>query len=366
MEQQSSTQMSVFIPSSLFMFLFYEILQLFANSCHGEESGVFGHYSPPSIQILAVLPSQLYSFAPAVVSIIGRNFPRSCTVHLYSQPSTHSIMPIHDDILLPSDLHIALPCNTSQYLITFFLSAHIVNDLQLRCKMSGIRHSKCGVDLAIFDLDSTSSSFASLELARLNEAFFFLSPPEFDTLSFRNSSRSTCPILVTGSRFISNSGFEVKCRAQRCTLQCGVHNDSTILLIPDAGCEGIDLLRVHISFTQNAVTAAEAWFDLSIVSDNDPIAPVCASTMISDEVATQRYFSSECSDPRHQIIWNNDHLQLLCDYNFTQYVSAESESASFFSQFQLALSSMPQLVTLVITMCNRPLHLQRMLRSFVK
>jgi hypothetical protein len=232
--------------------------------------------------------------------------------------------------------------------------------------MSGIRHSKCGFDLAIFDLDSTSSSFVSLELARLNEALFVLLPPEFDMLSFRNSSRSTCPILITGSRFVSNSGFEVKCGAQRCTVQCGVHNDSTILLIPDAGCEGIDLLRVHISFTQNAVTAAEAWFDLSIVSDNDPIAPVCASTMIPDEVATQQYFSSECSDPRHQIIWNNDHLPPLCDFNVTQYVSAESESASFFNQFQLALSRMPQLVTLVITSCNRPLLLQRMLRSFVK
>ena len=361
--------MSGFISSSLFKLVVFTVLQLFATSCHGVDSDVFDRNSPPSIQILAVLPSQLFSFAPAVVSVIGRNFPLSCAVHLIPQQSNQPIIPIHYDSLLPSDSQITIPCNTSsdsQYLITFFLSAQIANAVQLNCKMLGIHHSKCSVDLAIFDLRSPSSSFASLELARMNDAIFFLLPPEFDTLDFRNSSRSTCPILVTGSRFISHPGVELACYTQRCNLQCGVHNYSTILLIPDAGCEGIGSLRVHVSFTWNAKTSAEAWLDLSIVSNNDPIAPVCLSAMVSDDAATRQYFSTDCSDARHQIIWNNDHLQQLSDFNFTRHVSAESETASFFNFYNIALSRMPHLVTLVITMCNRPLHLQRMLVSFVK
>ena len=71
-----------------------------------------------------------------------------------------------------------------------------------------------------------------------------------------------------------------------------------------------------------------------------------------------------CTDRRHEAIWNARHLQPLSAFNATS--SASKESAEFFNRFDRALSAMPDLVTLVITSCNRPQLLQNTLRSFVK
>ena len=71
-----------------------------------------------------------------------------------------------------------------------------------------------------------------------------------------------------------------------------------------------------------------------------------------------------CTDLRHEAIWNARHLQPLSAFNATS--SASKESAEFFNRFDRALSAMPDLVTLVITSCNRPQLLQNTLRSFVK
>ncbi len=361
--------MREFISSSPLLLFRLSVFLLFALSCLGVDSSVLGYRSSSLIQILSVLPSQLYSFAPAVLSVIGLNFPRSSAVYLIPQRSSKTILPYDHNSLLPSDSHVALPCNASsgsQYLVTCSLSSQIANALQIHCNTMDTHDSKCSVDLAMFDSHSLPTSFASLEMMRMNVAIVFLLPPHFHTPSFPIISRSTCPILVSGSRFILHPGIELTCYTPRCSLQCGVHNDSTILLIPDAGCEGIGLLRVLTVFTWNATKVSEAWHELSIVSSSAPDAPVCASALLPDEAAIQKYFSTDCSDSRHLHIWNHDHLPHLSDFDFTQHVSPESESASFFNRYQFALSNMPHLVTLVVTMCNRPSLLLRMLRSFVK
>ena len=79
---------------------------------------------------------------------------------------------------------------------------------------------------------------------------------------------------------------------------------------------------------------------------------------------TCRYFSIYCPDPRHDAIWNARHVQPLSVFNATS--AASTESAEFFNRYDRGLRAMPDLVTLVITSCNRPLLLQNTLRSFVK
>ena len=76
------------------------------------------------------------------------------------------------------------------------------------------------------------------------------------------------------------------------------------------------------------------------------------------------YFGIYCEDERHAVIRHARHLPPLSLYNSTS--STSTESAAFFNRYEGALRAMPDLVTVVITSCNRPLLLQNTLLSFVK
>ena len=244
-----------------------------------------------SFSVVAVLPSQVYSFLPAIISVIGHDFPSTCFVQLTLSSDTfvQSCSSAHS----PSSFQ--FPCRTStHYIVTFSLPAHSAQLLQQHCETKFAADSSCSVDVSIF----SDSPFASHSTARMARALVILPSPVFHTLPLLKPSLSTCPIIVTGfpppplcdracarlkppifatgAHFISSPLHALTCQSQRCKLQCGIHNDSSILLIAEAACEGTDAFPVHLSYSTGAATAVQASLDLFIVSSENAAAPGCA------------------------------------------------------------------------------------------
>jgi hypothetical protein len=88
-----------------------------------------------------------------------------------------------------------------------------------------------------------------------------------------HSDSCPCP-SATGANFISNPSYKLSCSSQRCKWQCGVHNDSSVLLIPGDSCVGPHRLRLSLRMAQS--TAVEALRDVLVVSGNGDAAPGCA------------------------------------------------------------------------------------------
>ena len=77
-----------------------------------------------------------------------------------------------------------------------------------------------------------------------------------------------------------------------------------------------------------------------------------------------RFFSSYCMDPRHEFVWQSRHLPPLYLYNLAS--SASPDALEYFDRRQRELRASADLVTLVITSCNRPSLLEHTLRTFVQ
>jgi hypothetical protein len=164
------------------------------ESCGAAASGVPAAFAHQSFSIVAVLPSQLYSFAPAVLSVIGIDFPPKCFVQLTpnSDTSVESCSPAY------SPSFFDFPCSSStQYIVTFSLPAQSARLLQQRCVTNGTTASSCSVDISIFsELPLPFLAHYSASMAR---ALVILPPPVFDNFPLRMAFLATCPILVTGS-----------------------------------------------------------------------------------------------------------------------------------------------------------------------
>jgi hypothetical protein len=174
-------------------FLFCFALRL--ESCTAAASGVPAACVHQSFSIVAVLPSQLYSFAPAVISVIGHEFPPKCFVQLTpnSDTSVQSCSPAY------SPSFFDFPCSSStQYIATFSLPAQSALLLQQLCVTNGTTASSCSVDISVFS-ELPSSSLAHHCSASMARALVILPPPVFDTFPLRRVFLATCPILVTGS-----------------------------------------------------------------------------------------------------------------------------------------------------------------------
>ena len=144
-----------------------------------------------SFSVVAVLPSQVYSFLPAIISVMGHGFPSTCFVHLTVSSDTfvQSCSSAHS----PSSFQ--FPCRTSShYIATFSLPAHSAQLLQQHCETKFAADSSCSVDISIF----SDSPFASHSTARMARALVILPSPVFHTLPLLKPSLSTCPIIVTG------------------------------------------------------------------------------------------------------------------------------------------------------------------------
>ena len=159
--------------------------------------------------------------------------------------------------------------------------------------------SSCSFDISNHS-DSSSASFAPPCIARLARAMHILPRPTFHPNPVPKRSLSTCPILITGlpprslrgtfcgfvldltrpstagTHFISNPSYAITCHSQRCKLQCGIHNDSSVLLIPEMACESSEAFPVSITFGTQSETAAQTLFDLLIISRDTAAAPDCA------------------------------------------------------------------------------------------
>jgi hypothetical protein len=148
-----------------------------------------------SAAIVVVLPSHLYSFAPALISISGHDLPRVCFAQL--TPSSHTV----GHSCTPSS-SFEFPCHSStRHLATFHIPAHSMQQLQRSCGANDTTTtttaSSCSFDICIHS-DSSSASFAPPCIARLARAMHILSRPTFHPIPVPKRSLSTCPILITG------------------------------------------------------------------------------------------------------------------------------------------------------------------------
>jgi hypothetical protein len=150
-----------------------------------------------SAAIVAVLPSHVYSFAPALISISGHDLPRVCFAQLTRSPSSHAV----GHSCTPSS-SFEFPCHSStRHLATFHIPAHSVQQLQRSCEANDTTTtttaSSCSFDISIHS-DSSSASFAPPCIARLARAMHILPRPTFHPIPVPKRSLSMCPILITG------------------------------------------------------------------------------------------------------------------------------------------------------------------------
>jgi hypothetical protein len=71
-------------------------------------------------------------------------------------------------------------------------------------------------------------------------------------------------LFVSGNHFISSASYSWKCYTQHCNVQCGVHNESSLLLIPAAACRRLGTFRVQISLSTLSATHAHAVLDVIV------------------------------------------------------------------------------------------------------
>ena len=150
-----------------------------------------------SAAIVVVLPSHVYSFAQALISISGHDLPRVCFAQL--TPSCPTVG--RSCTTLPS---FEFPCDWStRHLATFHIPAHSMQQLHRSCEIDDTTTtttttaSSCSFDISIHS-DSSSASFAPPSIARLARALHILPRPTFHPIPVPKRSLSMCPMLITG------------------------------------------------------------------------------------------------------------------------------------------------------------------------
>lgn len=158
------------------------------SSCVADAIVESASFANGSFSVISVAPSQFYSFAPAVITVVGHGLPPQCVVRLAlssdAAPDPHA----------PGAFE--YPCSfSSQFLVTFTLPALSLQLLKERCDAADPALPRCAVDVAVL---SQRPSSASASHARVLRALVIQPPPTFGDFPLGVQLLPAHPVLLSG------------------------------------------------------------------------------------------------------------------------------------------------------------------------